>query len=261
MHVEWGVTGAGLAAARGDIVVVVDVLSFSTTLSMAVARDFTCLVYSPGEVRQMGGLEAAGSLLGARPMSKSRRVPPGQLSLSPASLLLADPGQRALFTSLNGAAVTAAAAPAPALIVGCLRNAAAVADAAARMLAAGTARRVTVVACAERWTTLGRDEPGIRPSLEDWLGAGLISARLEGRGLGLSAEARVAAAAALSCSPNVLSGCVSARELRARGFADDVRLALEVDVSDRVPARIDGEHTGRIFARYDAIPLSGCGPR
>lgn len=249
MHAEWGAAGAALAAARGDIVVVVDVLSFSTTLTIAVSRDFTCLVRSPEEIRQMGGLEAAASVLGARPMSKSRRVRPGELSLSPASLLAAQPGQRALFTSLNGAAVTTAAAASPALVIGCLRNATAVAEKVSRMLADGVARRVTVVACAEQWTTVERGTDGIRPSVEDWVGAGLISARLAERGLGLSAEARLAAGAALSCSPNVLADCVSARELRARGFGDDVALALEVDVSNRVPARIDdADGTGRVFA-------------
>jgi 2-phosphosulfolactate phosphatase len=78
--------------------------------------------------------------------------------------------------------------------------------------------------------------------VEDWAGAGLICARLAELGLELSAEARVAAAA--WNGPEVLAGCVSARELRARGFADDVALALEVDVSDRVPSRVAG---GRLF--------------
>ena len=237
-----------MAAARGDIVVVVDVLSFSTTLSIAVARGSTCLVYSPAEVDQLGGLETAAASLGARPLNKTRRVPAGQLSLSPASLLTAEPGQRVLFTSLNGAAVTAAAAASPALLVGCLRNATATAESAARLLAAGMARRVTVVACAEQWATVQRGTSGMRPALEDWFGAGLICARLEERGLTLSAEARVAAAAAACHDAEILSDCVSARELRARGFGDDVTLALEVDAGDYVPMRIDGEDAGRLFA-------------
>lgn len=188
-------------------------------------------------------------------MSKRRQARPGELSLSPASLLSAEPGQRALFTSLNGAAVTAAAEGAPALLACCPRNATAVADAVSGMLADAAARRVTVVACAEQWPREcpGRSAAavpgthGIRPSLEDWIGAGLISARLEQRGLTLSAEARVAAGAALSCGPQALADCVSARELRARGFADDVALALEADVSDRVPARSGGGGNRRTF--------------
>jgi 2-phosphosulfolactate phosphatase len=244
VHVEWGSTGAQLAAAQGDIVVVVDVLSFSTTLTIAVARGCTCLVYSPAEIDQLGGLEAAAASLCVRPLSKDRRVSAGQLSLSPASLLAAEPGQRVLFTSLNGATVTAAAAGSPALLVGCLRNATATARAVARLLAAGAARRVTVVACAEQWTTVRREADGLRPAVEDWVGAGLISARLGDLGLTLSAEAQAAAAAACH-GLEILRECVSARELHARGFAEDVTLALQVDSDDRVPTRIGD---GRLFA-------------
>jgi 2-phosphosulfolactate phosphatase len=245
VHVEWGPAGAELAAARGDIVVVVDVLSFSTTLAVAVARDFTCLVYSGAEIERMGGPEAAGAALRARPLSKSRRVPPGQLSLSPQSLLTAEPGQRVLFTSLNGAAVASAAAGAPALLVGGLRNAGASAAVIAGLLTEGVAERVTVVACGEQWSSVEPAVEGIRPSLEDWSGAGLICARLARAGHTLSAEA--AASAAGWNGPGALASCVSARELLAAGFDADVALALEVDVSDTVPVRVEQEGTGRVF--------------
>ncbi|GAA0674456.1 hypothetical protein GCM10010193_29230 [Kitasatospora atroaurantiaca] len=245
VHVEWGPTGAGLAAARGDIVVVVDVLSFSTTLAVAVARDFTCLVYSGAEIERMGGLEAAATGLGARPLSKRRRVPPGQISLSPQSLLSAEPGQRVLFTSLNGAAAAGAAAGAPALLVGGLRNASASAAAVSRLLDDGVAKRVTVVACGEHWSSVEPGVEGMRPSLEDWLGAGLICSRLADAGCSLSAEALVAARG--WTGPEALASCISARELVAAGFGDDVALALEVDVSDTVPVRVEGEGTGRVF--------------
>jgi len=230
VHVEWGPTGARLAAERGDVVVVVDVMSFSTTLTVAVERGFTCLVHSPAEVAELGGLEAAAARFGARPMSGSRRVAAGQVSLSPASLLTAEPGQRVLFTSLNGAAVVAAATAAPALLVGGLRNAAACARAAAT-----GAARITVIASGERWGSVAAGVEGLRPAVEDWLGAGAICARLADAGLTLSAEAAVAARA--WNGPAELAGCVSARELAAAGFAEDVRLALTVDATDRVPVR------------------------
>ena len=253
VHVEWGATGAALAADRGDVVVVVDVFSFSTTLSIAVSRDFTCLVYSGAEIESLGGPAMAAIRLGAKPLSRQRGVAPGQVSLSPASLLAAEPGQRVVFTSLNGATVVGAAAKAPALLVGAPRNATASAELAAGMLARTRAGRITVVACGERWTSVEPGVEGLRPAVEDWLGAGSICAALADRGYSLSAEARLACAAwRAPTSLEDLAECVSARELRAAGFAADVRLALEVDLDTKVPARMPGEQTGRVFLGMSA---------
>ena len=253
VHVEWGATGAALAADRGDVVVVVDVFSFSTTLSIAVSRDFTCLVYSGAEIESLGGPAMAAIRLGAKPLSRQRGVAPGQVSLSPASLLAAEPGQRVVFTSLNGATVVGAAAKAPALLVGAPRNATASAELAAGMLARTRAGRITVVACGERWTSVEPGVEGLRPAVEDWLGAGSICAALADRGYSLSAEARLACAAwRAPTSLEDLAECVSARELRAGGFAADVRLALEVDLDTKVPARMPGEQTGRVFLGMSA---------
>ncbi|MFG2200110.1 2-phosphosulfolactate phosphatase [Kitasatospora sp. NPDC048715] len=250
VHVEWGVPGAALAAARGDAVVVVDVLSFSTTLAVAVDRGFACLVYSGAEIAEMGGREAAAERLRARALSKRRRVPPGALSLSPGSLTRAEPGQRVLFTSLNGASIVAASASAPALLVAGLRNAAASARTARAVLTSGTARRITIVASGEQWSSVEPGVSGMRPAAEDWLGAGLLCLRLREAGLSLSAEAALSAAS--WTSSDVLRDCVSARELVAAGFAEDVELSLELDVSDVVPVRDNAEPSGRTFTGQHA---------
>ena len=253
VHVEWGPTGAALAADRGDVVVVVDVLSFSTTLSIAVSRDFTCLIYSGAEIESLGGPAMAAIRLGARPLNKQRKTEPGQVSLSPTSLLTADPGQRVVFTSLNGATVVSAASKAPALLVGAPRNATACAAIAADLMARTRAGRVTVVACGERWSSVEPGIEGTRPAVEDWLGAGAICAGLADLGYSLSAEARLASAAWRSPTAlQDLTDCVSARELCAAGFATDVELALEVDVDTKVPVRMSGEQTGRVFLGVSA---------
>jgi len=253
VHIEWGATGAALAADRGDVVVVVDVLSFSTTLSIAVSRDFTCLVYSGAEIESLGGPAMAAIRLGAKPLSRQRKVEPGTVSLSPASLLTAERGQRVVFTSLNGATVVGAAAKAPALLVGAPRNATASAELAARMLERTRAGRITVVACGERWNSVEPGVAGFRPAVEDWLGAGAICAGLADRGYSLSAEARLASAAWRAPTALAdLAECVSARELRAAGFAADVQLALQVDADSLVPARMVGEQTGRVFLGMSA---------
>jgi 2-phosphosulfolactate phosphatase len=262
VHVEWGRTGAALAAARGDVVVVVDVLSFSTTLSIAVARDFTCLVYSGAEIESLGGPAMAAIRLGARPLSRRRRAAePGEISLSPASLLEAEPGQRVIFTSLNGASVVSAAARAPAILIGSPRNATACAGLAAELMTSVRAGRVTVVACGEHWSSVDPNTDGTRPAAEDWLGAGAVCAGMADLGYSLSAEARLAASS--WTRPSALADvadCVSARELRAAGFAADVELALEVDADRKVPVRMSGEQTGRVFiSAVSRMPVRGGG--
>jgi len=253
VHVEWGATGAELAAARGDVIVVVDVFSFSTTLSMAVARDFTCLVYSYEEIEALGGPAMAAIRLNAKPLGQRGNAVPGRVTLSPASLLTADNGQRVVFTSLNGATVVGAAAKAPALLVGGPRNATACARAAAWLLGTTRAGRITVVACGERWSSAEPGTAGTRPSVEDWAGAGVICSHLAELGYSLSAEARLASAMWLSESVlEDLAECVSARELRAGGFGVDVELALQADADDKVPVRMAGEQTGRVFVGVEA---------
>jgi 2-phosphosulfolactate phosphatase len=248
VHVTWGPTGAALAAERGDVVVVVDVMSFSTALSIAVARDFTCLVYTDAEIEQLGGPALAAIRLGARPLGARAKAAPGQPSLSPASVLAADPGQRVVISSLNGASVVAAAAGASALLIGSLRNATPCARAAAHLLGTTRAGRITVVACGEQWSSVAPDASGIRPCAEDWLGAGAVCAVLAELGYSLSAEARLAAATwSTELGFGDLSDCVSARELRSAGYGADVELALQVDTDEKVPVRMAGEQTGRVF--------------
>lgn len=253
VHVEWGPEGAALAAGRGDVVVVVDMLSLSTAMSIAVAREMTCLVYSGAEIEEMGGPGQAAVLLGARSLSRERRAEPGRLSLSPASLTTAEPGQRVVFTSPDGAAAVQAASTAPAVLIGGPRNATACSRLVAEYMGSTLAGRVTLVACGERWSSAAPGTVGRRPAVEDWAGAGSICARLADFGYSLSAEARLAAR--LWETGRVLEDlaeCLSARELRARGFAADVDLALHVDADEKVPARMPGEQTRRVFVGQTA---------
>ena len=240
VHLEWAATGARLAAARGDAVVVVDVLSFSTSVTIAVSRGADCLILTRDELAELGGPESAAALLGLRSTATKRTPGPDQHSLSPLSLLAVRPGPPLLVTSLNGAAVTAAAAAAPNLLVGCLRNAGAVARLGAELLDGGTTRRLTIIACGEQWSTVTHTRAdGLRVGVEDWVGAGLICSYLGDSGYRLSAEATLAASvtADLTQALTLVRGSVSARELIHRDFADDVRLAVEVDADDVVAIR------------------------
>lgn len=246
VHVEWGLIGARQAAARGDDVVIVDVLSFSTTVTVAAERGIDCLVYSGGELTERGGREAVAAELGAVAATGKRSAGPGRFSLSPASLLGITGVRTALFTSLNGALAVSATAGSPFVAIGCLRNRSATAELIAGRLAADPDRRVSLVACGEHWSSVVPDEEGLRPCVEDLLGAGAIAADLARRGLRVSAEA-TAAAAVFTALGGLPDDLVSSRELIAAGFGDDVRIAAQLDVTAIVPVRSADDPTGRRF--------------
>jgi 2-phosphosulfolactate phosphatase len=247
VHVEWGPPGARLAGQRGDLVVIVDVLAFSTSVVLTTTKGGTALSYSEAELEEMGGRDRAAELLDAEIVARDRAATTARFSLSPASLATITTGDRLIFTSLNGAACTAAAAAAPFVIVGALTNASATARTVRYLLDAGVARRCTIVACGERWTSVADEPDSLRPSIEDLLGAGSIVAALEG--LTESPEASLAAASFRAVEdeiPSVLRRSVSGRELIERGFPDDVELAAAVDSSEAVP-QWDTSHAVREF--------------
>lgn len=236
IHVEWGPPGARLAGDRGDLVVIVDVLAFSSSVATTVARGGVALSYSSEELDAMGGRDAAAEALGAEIVAKDRSATTARFSLSPASLATIGAGERLIFTSLNGAACTSAASNAPAVLVGGLTNRSAVADAVSDLLGRRVAERCTIVACGERWTSVSEEPDSLRPSIEDQIGAGAIVDALSH--LRTSPEARVAAAAFASAErqlPEVLRSCVSGRELIDRGFPDDVDIAAALDSTPAAP--------------------------
>jgi 2-phosphosulfolactate phosphatase len=215
----WG--GAGLTALheRCDVFVIIDMLCFSTSVDVAVARGAEVLPFRLGK---QGAEQAAQQ--SAAVLARARRDAAGGPSLSPASLQALEPGTRLLLPSPNGSALSAMVQDRSAFAA-CLRNASAVATAVQK-----SEGRIAVIAAGEHW-------PGgaLRPAIEDLIGAGAILARLKGR---LTPEARAAKAAYLELKddiPDVFRGCPSGIELIEAGFPDDVELAAEEDVSTAVP--------------------------
>lgn len=215
---------AGLdALAPADVVVVVDVLSFSTCVDIAVSRGIAVLPYawkdsSAKAFAERHGAERAG------PRGE------GRFSLSPASFLKAAPGVRCVLPSPNGAALTLRAAQTSAVILaGCLRNVGAVAA-----VARGLGATFNVCPAGERWP-----DGSLRPAVEDWLASGAILQRLPGA---KSPEASAAIAAFEQAQPRLAEAIAessSGRELIVRGFSQDVEIAAAFDVSAHVP-RYDG---------------------
>jgi 2-phosphosulfolactate phosphatase len=223
---EWG--GAGLAELLpdSDAVVIVDVLSFSTCVDIAAGNGAAVYPYPSGDEAAAAYADSLGALLA----SPYRTVVEG-FSLSPASLTRIPAGTRLVLPSPNGATLTLATGDVPAF-AGCLRNAGAVAGAAARI-----GPRISVIPVGERW-----HDGSLRPSLEDLLGAGAIIHHLPGS---RSPEAESAVYAFLRFRENLancLRRCGSGKELFGRGFSEDVALAAMLNVSDCAPVLAGGAY-------------------
>jgi 2-phosphosulfolactate phosphatase len=235
VRLEWGWRGAKAAATRGDLLVVVDTLSFSTTAITAVSRGV--IVYPCRSVEEA---EILAARTGAVVATKKRGAD-GGYSLSPVSFLQAPANLHIALPSPNGATCCRYGSEAPLLLVGGIVNAGAVAIAISQTIA-DTNQPVTILACGERWLQPNEDG-ALRFALEDLLGAGAIIDRLPPAMI-RSPEASAAAAVFRAAAPNLeatLMTCGSGIELVERGFPDDVRLAAEQDRYNSVPVLRRGE--------------------
>lgn len=232
---EWGPEGARRLMAGGDVacLVVVDVLSFTTAVSVAVDAGTQVFPYA---WRDESAVAYAADRDAVLAVGRRAVTPDTPWSLSPAALRRAPFASRLVLPSPNGSAIAAAASEAGGVVVaGCLRNAAAVGGWLAREGFGTTDRPVAVVASGERW-----EDGSLRPALEDALGAGAVISALGGGRL--SPEAEVAAGGYASCGDVAVAvaECASGRELAAGGFAGDVAVAVERDASRVVPVLVDG---------------------
>lgn len=224
VRLEWGPHGLRRLAPKVDVVVIVDVLRFTTCVDVAVGRGAEVLPY-----RWHDGAEAAYARDHDAVLAGADDTGDGW-SLSAAALTDVPAGTRLVLPSVNGSALSFGAAEAGAseVLAACLRNASAV---AVHLAARGGT--VGVVAAGERWR--GATGP-LRPAVEDLLGAGAVLAGLPADGQ--SPEARAARAAFLAERDRldeVLATCGSGRELAATERGRDLPLAAALDVSAAVP--------------------------
>lgn len=234
LRLEWGPVGGPAVAEGADVAVVVDVLSFTTTLSVAADLGVT-VVPCPWRDERAHALARRHDAELAVGRSEAG---PGQVSLSPGTVRAAGELQRLVLPSPNGSTISAALADHGVQVIGAsLRNRRAV----ARWLdhRNGTTRpRVAVIPAGERWP-----DGTLRPAVEDLWGAGaVVSALVEAGWANLPPEARAAAAAYDAVAHEIhdaLHQCASGRELVGLGYPDDVEIAAEVDRSTAVPV-LDG---------------------
>lgn len=228
-RLDWGRRGAREAALRRDVVVIVDVMSFSTTV--ATAARYGAFVYPCAEDDDAGAI--ARRVDGEVAVHRSEVPERGRFSLSPLTFVDAEAGARVVVPSPNGATCARLARDAPYVFAAAIVNAAAVAK-AVRGILRETERAVTVIACGERWHAPS-EEGALRFAIEDYLGAGAVLSKL---GHPLSPEAQACARAFDACAgdlTNMLLECGSGRELRARGYETEVLFDAHLDGIDVAP--------------------------
>lgn len=227
---EWGLDGARAVGGGADIVVVVDVLSFTTCVTVAIDR---CVEVYPHRWRDESA--AALARLHDATLAVGRSAAgPGEVSLSPSSIRAAAGLERLVLPSPNGSTIVHELSRGGATVVAAsLRNAAAV----GAWIAEHPGTTVAVIPSGEKWP-----DGGLRPAIEDLWGAGAVLDALPGD-VAASPEAIVARDAwrAVSASAGAaLRDCASGRELIAIGFGDDVAVAGEIGTSSCVPVLEDG---------------------
>ena len=233
-RLEWSRRGARAAAERGDILVIVDVLSFSTAVATAVHHGLRVYPRSgeddPHTLARRVGAEVA--------VGRTEVPEKGRFSLSPGTFEKGDPGTRVVLPSPNGGTCARYGREVPLLFAGALVNARAVA-AAVSVDMERSDRCVTVLACGERWKTPSEDGD-LRFASEDYLGAGAILSYLHHPKTPAARLCEGAFVHARSELEALLLECDSGRELRERGFVEDVERAARLDVYDAAPVLRDG---------------------
>jgi 2-phosphosulfolactate phosphatase len=231
LRADWGSTGAQVVTRGCHVAVVVDVLSFTTTLTVAADRRVTVFPYRWRDDR---AVDFAAHLRATLAVGRSQATA-GLVSLSPHSVRTAASLQRLVLPSPNGSTISFQLAQAVPEVIGVsLRNRR---EAAEWLLCRRQQRadlRVAVIAAGERWP-----DGSLRPAVEDQWGAGsLLDLLRTGGWAEMSPDAHAAADTFQLLRDDLfdaLTDCASGRELIAIGYSDDVRTAAELDSSTAVP--------------------------
>jgi 2-phosphosulfolactate phosphatase len=220
---EWGAEGVSTLAPTCDVVIVVDVLSFTTAVEIATSQSATVFPYRWKD-------ETTCDFAATVNAEVADRDSPNNFNLSPSSLENLPENTRLVLPSSNGSTVSLLAGNTP-VIAGCLRNCRAVAESAMHK-----GKRIAIIPAGERWSN-----DTLRPCVEDFIGAGAIISFLR-RGA-ISPEAEIAKTIFENFSDHLyetIKTCVSGKETTTRGKANDIFLAAELNASDCVPLLKNG---------------------
>jgi len=266
VRMEWGLRGAEKVSLGADYTVIIDVLSFTTTVSVALDYGVEVFPYPWHEASAQEFARRHEAVLAVGRSVAARDAGQPLVSLSPASVRSATGLRRIVMPSPNGSALASHLSSSGGTILGaCLRNRTAVAQwLAAQWLATqslATQRLasqrtpspvVAIVAAGERWP-----DGTLRPAAEDLWGAGAVIAALASLGMtGASPEARSAAGAWHAVEATLgaaLASCSSGLELASAGYAVDVEIAAELDASACVPLLSGGRFADAVGERLGDI--------
>jgi 2-phosphosulfolactate phosphatase len=225
LRCEWGQQGVTQLAPISDVVIIVDVLSFSTAVEIATKNG---AIIFPYRWKDSSAVDYAKSM---KAELATNRTSTTSYSLSPQSLTNISTGTKLVLPSPNGSSLTLLTQN-TLTITGCLRNCEAVARFAQK-----NGSKIAVIPAGEKW-----EDGSLRFALEDLIGAGAIFSYLSGS---LSPEAEAAIAVFNSFKNDLLGAlkkCSSGKELIKRAFESDVELAGETNVSDCVPVLTDNAY-------------------
>ena len=227
---EWGLPGVKKLSSISDIVIIVDVMSFSTCVDIAINNGASVLPY---RWKDSTAIEYAKSKNAE--LASFERQTSGN-SLSPSSLVNIAANTRLVLPSPNGSTLSLASSSKHTL-TGCLRNCLAIAKYTTRL-----GGSVAVIPAGERW-----NDKTLRPAVEDLIGAGAIINYLEGT---KSPEAEIALSAFQAVKNRlfpILLNCSSGKELSERGFKMDIELIARLNCSDAVPKLVNKTYTNHNF--------------
>ena len=225
LRFEWGLQGILQLAPISDVVIVVDVLSFTTSVELATSKEAKVFPYRWNDDSVHEFARSIEAIVAGRSNPDGIGLSPSTLEKLPAKSSVVMPSPNGSTLSLStGNTLTMA---------GSFRNCRAVAESA--LLKGET---IAVVAAGERWAS----DHTLRPCIEDYLGAGAILSYLPGVS---SPEAALAVKTFRSARRNLISTVkesVSGVEKQTRGKGADVELACSLNVSDTVPIMKEGAY-------------------
>lgn len=226
IRLEWGQKGVEELSIISDVVIIVDILSFSTCVDIVTNNFASVIPYKWKDETAVEFAKGKNAIL-----ADHRRQFSTSYSLSPTSLLNVKSEEKIVLPSPNGSTLSLATRDTLTLC-GCLRNAKAVTEYAMK-----AGKKIALVPAGEQWP-----DRSLRPCFEDLIGAGAIIYYLKGT---LSPESTTALSAFNAYKENLTEGllkCSSGKELIERGFQNDLILAGDFNCSRSVPILKNGEY-------------------